>query len=77
MSWRLAAQVALDGEGLVDRVAQLGDLVFGQVADLVSRSMPSLGEQLPDGRTADAVDVRQSDFERLFSGRLTPEIRAI
>ncbi len=30
----LAPQVALDGQLVVDRVAQLGDLVLGEVADV-------------------------------------------
>src|SRR4051812_3965575 len=61
----LAAQVALDGEVAVDGVAQLADLVLGEVADVGVRRDPDLGQQLVRGRAADAVDVREADLDAL------------
>jgi hypothetical protein len=57
-----APQVALDREAVVDRVAQLGDLVLGEVADIGVRTDPDLVEDLAGRRPADAVDIGEPDF---------------
>src|SRR4051794_124971 len=57
----LAAQVTLDRE-VVDRLAQPGDLVLGEVAHLAVRFDVRLAQDLVGGRAADAVDVGQADL---------------
>src|ERR1044072_1864645 len=54
----LATQVALDRE-VVDRVAQLGDLVLGEIADLAVRLDPRLLQDLVRGRAGRDGDVRE------------------
>ena len=61
----VAAQVALDGEVALDEVAQLDDLVLGQVPDERVRVDAGLGEQLVRGRAADPVHVRETDLSAL------------
>jgi hypothetical protein len=66
----LAAQVALDGEVLVDVVAELRDLVVREVTDLRVRRDPELARDVVRGRRADAEDVGQPDFEPLLVGEV-------
>src|ERR1044072_6617453 len=61
----LAAQVALDDEISVDLVAELRDLVLGEVADVGVRRDAELGEKLVRLGPADAVDVRETDLDAL------------
>src|SRR3954447_24010980 len=61
----LTAQVALDGEAAVDGVAELADLVLGQVAHVGVGRDARLRQQVVRGRPADAVDVRQTDLDAL------------
>jgi hypothetical protein len=61
-----AAQVALDLELGVDVVAELRDLVVGEVANLRVRREAERGCDLPRRRLADAVDVGQPDLEPLL-----------
>src|SRR6185437_8555194 len=56
----------LDLDVRVDEVAELRDLFVGQVLDLRVRAEAELGGDLPRGRLADAVDVRQPDLEPLL-----------
>src|ERR1044072_9038417 len=63
----LATQIDLDGE-VVDRVAELGNLVLGEIANLAVGLDPGRLEDLVGGRTADAVDVRQPDLGALVQG---------
>src|SRR3954447_1081124 len=63
----LAAQVALDDVVAVDQVAELGDLVVGEVAHLAVRLDAELGEDLVRGRLADPVDVGQADLDALVA----------
>src|SRR5262249_43956029 len=62
----LTAQVALHLEVLVDVLAQLRDLVVGEVADLRVRVEAERGRDLARRRLADPVDVRQPDLEPLL-----------
>ena len=62
----VAPQVPLDLEIRVDVVAELRDLLVGEVADLRVRAQTELGRDLPRGRLADAVDVGQPDLEPLL-----------
>src|SRR5438552_8282881 len=59
----LAAEVALDGQLVVDHVAQLADLVLGQVLDVRVGVDARLLERLARLRLADPVDVRQTDLD--------------
>src|SRR3954447_11693384 len=68
----LAAQVALDREVVVDQVAELGDLVVREIADVGVRPDPGLLEQVVGGRAADPVDVRQTDLDTLVQGDVDP-----
>src|SRR5581483_10850830 len=61
----LAAQVALDRELLVDGVAQLADLLFGEVADVGVGRDPRLRQQAVRGRAPDPVDVGEADLGAL------------
>src|SRR5688572_16072618 len=63
----LAPQVALH-EQVVDLLAQLADLVLGQVLHLAVRLHARLGQDLVRGRPADAVDVREPDLSPLVEG---------
>ena len=49
-----------------DRVAQLYDLVLGQVADLGVRVHPCLLEQIVSRRAADPEDVGEPDLQALL-----------
>src|SRR5438067_3729241 len=62
----LAAEVALDLELGVDVVAELRDLVVGEVADLRVRRKAERGCDLARRRLADAEDVGQPDLEPLL-----------
>src|SRR5207302_2108813 len=66
----LAPQVALDLELGVDVVAELRDLVVGEVADLGVGRDPERARDLPRRRLADDVDVRQPDLEPLLVGEV-------
>src|SRR5207244_7063301 len=62
----LAPKVALDVEVLVDVVAELRDLLVGEVADLRVKGEPELTTDLPRGRGSDPVDVAQPNTEALL-----------
>jgi hypothetical protein len=62
----LAAQVTLDLEIAVDVLAELRDLLVGEVLDLLVAREPRVGADLLRGRAADAVDVGQPDLEPLL-----------
>src|SRR5262249_35371112 len=68
----LAAQITLDRDVAVDEVAQLGDLVVGQLAHVGVGRDAGLGEQLVRGRPADAVDVGQPDLDALVERDVDP-----
>ena len=63
----LLAQLAFDGEVLVDEVADAVDLVVGQVADLGVRGDAGLGADLLRGGAADAVDVAERHVDLLVA----------
>ena len=50
---------------IADRVAELGDLVLGEVADVRVGVDADLREKLGRRRAAAAVDVREADFRTL------------
>jgi hypothetical protein len=66
----LAAEIALDLEVLVDVLAQLRDLVVGEVADLRVRIEAERGCDPARRRLADPVDVGQPDLEPLLIGEI-------
>src|SRR5439155_14788122 len=68
----LAAKVALDLELGVDVVAELRDLVVGEVADLRVEREAERGSDLARRRLANAVDVCQPDLEPLLVGQVDP-----
>src|ERR1044071_7214642 len=64
----LAAQVALDRQVAVDRVAELHDLVVGEVLHVRVGIDTGLVEHLARERGTDAVDVRETDLYTLIQG---------
>ena len=68
----LAAQVAFDGEVVVDRVAELGDLVLCEIADVGVRRDLEVVEQPVGGRATDSVDVRETDLDALVERDVDP-----
>jgi broad specificity phosphatase PhoE len=62
----LAAEIALDGQLAVDELAQLGDLVVGEVADLLVGRQAERRADALRGRRPDPVDVGQPDLEPLL-----------
>src|SRR6266446_6534384 len=60
------AEVALDLELGVDVVAELRDLVVGEVADLRVGREAERGRDLVRGRLADPIDIGQPDLEPLL-----------
>ena len=62
----LAAQVAFDGDGTVDRLAQAHDFFFSQIADLGVGVDGQLGEDGLGGGPAHAVDVGETDLDPLL-----------
>ena len=73
----LAAEVALDGQRLLDDVAQAADLLLGEVAHVRVAVDARRLEHRVGRRAADAVDVGQPDLDPLLAGMLTPAMRAI
>src|SRR5262249_59304380 len=63
----LAAEVPLPLAGL-DRLAELDDLVLGQVLDLGVRVDPGLLEDVVGRRAADSEDVGEPDLGSLVEG---------
>src|ERR1019366_1187620 len=61
----LAPQISLDRERLVDRVAQLGNLVLGQVAHVGVGADSRLRQQLVRLRPADPENIGQTDLRAL------------
>src|SRR3954451_21428246 len=61
----LTAQVALDRQSAVDGVAQLADLVLGEVADVGVGRDADLGQELVRRRSADPIDVGEADLHAL------------
>ncbi len=66
VSCHLAAQVTLDLEVGVDEVAQLRDLVLGQVTDAGVRGQPRLLTDQRRGVATDAEYIGERDLEALF-----------
>src|SRR5207302_84577 len=66
----LATQVPLDLEIGVDVVAELGDLLVGQVAHLRVGREAERGADAARGRLADSVDVREANLEPLLVGQV-------
>src|SRR5262245_4166339 len=66
----LAAQVTLDLEVAVDVLAELRDLLVGEVLDLLVARKTRVTADLLRGRAADAVDVGQPDLEPLLVGEV-------
>ena len=66
----LAAQVALHLEGGLDVVAQLGELVVGQVLAAQIPVDTGRGEDLLGAGTADAVDIGQRDLHALVARKI-------
>src|ERR687888_790588 len=66
----LAAEVALDLEVLVDVLAELRDLLVGEVTDLRVLREAERRAHLARRRLADAVDVGQPDLEPLLIGQV-------
>src|SRR2546423_9753526 len=64
----LAAQVALDLVVGFDVVAELDDLVVGQVLGPLARVDPGRGERLGRAGAADAEDVGERDLHPLVAG---------
>src|SRR6185295_9792897 len=69
---RLAAEVALDLVALVDRLADLADLLVGEVLDALFRRDPELGGDVLGRGAADSVDIGQRDFHALVGGDVHP-----
>ena len=63
----LTTQVTLDGVGLVDGVAELGDLVLGKIADAGGGVDAGLLTNLAGSGAADAVDVGKTDLDALLA----------
>jgi hypothetical protein len=61
-----ASQVTLDGYRRVDRLTEMDDLVFSEIADLGIRVDPKLHEKALGRRAADAVDVGKPDLDSLL-----------
>src|SRR3712207_1487080 len=68
----LAAKVALDGQVRVDVVAELADLVLGEVAHVGVRVDPACRQRRARLGVADAVDVGQPDLGSLVEGDVDP-----
>ncbi len=66
----LAAQVALDGVVVVDRLADLQDLGVGQLVHPTALFDAHLGHDVLGGLRADAVDVLQRDLDALVGGNV-------
>ena len=64
------AEVALNGEVLVDHITQLCFLLVGQVLDAGVRIDLSELEDLVCACSADAVDISQTDFDSLLTGQV-------
>jgi hypothetical protein len=56
----------------VDRVAEVGDLVLGQVTDVGVRADAGVRQQLVRHRATDPVDVGQADLDALVEGDVDP-----
>src|SRR6476646_6657685 len=69
---RFAAKVALDGEVLVDRLADVQHLLVGEVLDPLFRTDAELIGDLPGRGAADSVDVGQRDLDALVGGDAAP-----
>src|SRR4051812_5349981 len=68
----LAPQIALDDVVAVDDVAELGDLLVREVADLAVRLDPDLGEDVIGSGAADPIDVGQANLHALVEGDVDP-----
>ncbi|CDZ89198.1 hypothetical protein RHRU231_470046 [Rhodococcus ruber] len=66
----LAAEVTLDLVGLLDELAQLGEILVGEVLAAQIRAHAGGLEDLLRAGTADAVDVGQCDLHPLFAGKI-------
>src|SRR5919201_6014705 len=62
----LPAQIALDSQIAVDPLAQLADLVVGEVLDVGVWAHAGLLEHLARGRAPDPVDVGEADLDALI-----------
>ena len=63
----LAAQVALDGVGGLNRVTQSGELVIAQIVRAQVRRNARLLEQFLGSGCTDAIDVGESDLHALIA----------
>src|SRR5690349_1462029 len=66
------SQVALDDVIAIDQVAELRDLVVGEVAHLAVGLDAELGQDPARGRLADPVDVGQADLDALVERDVDP-----
>src|SRR3712207_4262490 len=68
----LAAKVALDIVVAVDRLADVQDLLVGQVLDPLFRRDAELGDDVLGRGLADSVDIGERDFHALVGGDVHP-----
>ena len=66
----LTAKVTFNLEMMVDVVAQLTDVFLGQILDAHIGVDAGGGDDLVCGSTADAVDIRQGDFNAFLPGKV-------
>jgi len=66
----LTAKVTFNLEILVDVVTQLTDIFFGQILNAHIGVDAGGVDDLVCGGTADAVDIRQGDFNAFFPGKV-------
>ena len=65
-----AAQIAFHLQVVLDVVAQLADVVFGEILDAGVGVNADFRKHLLRGRQANTVDVGQADLNALFSGQV-------
>src|SRR6266496_479090 len=67
-----AAQIAFDLVVLVDRLADVEDLLVGQVLDALVGRDAQLGDDLAGRGAVDSVDVGERHFDALVGGDVDP-----
>ncbi len=72
-----SSQVALDKVVVLDDLTQLRDVVLGQILDADVGVDAGFLENLVRARSADTVDIGQTDLDAFCVGMSTPEIRAM
>ena len=65
-----AVQVALNREVLLDVIAELAEILFGEVLHADVRVHTGFRKDLLGGREANAVDVGQADFNALIARKV-------